>query len=154
MADEFIIFTGTANSRLAVNVAREVGVQLGARAVERFPDGEISMRLDEPVRGREVFIVQPTSPPVNEHLVELLAFADACRFWGITENTREFRGSYNYSETIVEGLSAHDLRDIKPHTALPWAYINPPRIPLHKRTFPTAIRTKDGVRELAGWTSY
>jgi ribose-phosphate pyrophosphokinase len=79
MADEFIIFTGTANSRLAVNVAREVGVQLGARAVERFPDGEISVRLDEPARGREVFIVQPTSPPVNEHLVELLAFADACR---------------------------------------------------------------------------
>ena len=62
-----------------MNVAREVGVQLGARAVERFPDGEISVRLDEPVRGREVFIVQPTSPPVNEHLVELLAFADACR---------------------------------------------------------------------------
>ena len=79
MADEFIIFTGTANSRLAVNVAREVGVQLGARAVERFPDGEISVRLDEPARGREVFIVQPTSPPVNEHLVELMAFADACR---------------------------------------------------------------------------
>ena len=79
MADEFIIFTGTANSRLAVNVAREVGVQLGARAVERFPDGEISVWLDEPVRGREVFIVQPTSPPVNEYLVELLAFTDACR---------------------------------------------------------------------------
>ena len=79
MADEFIIFTGTANSRLAVNVAREVGVQLGARAVERFPDGEISVQLDEPVRGREVFIVQPTAPPVNDHLVELLAFADACR---------------------------------------------------------------------------
>src|SRR5262249_56563101 len=79
MADEFIIFTGTANSRLAASVAREVGVQLGACAVERFPDGEISVRLDEPVRGREIFIVQPTSPPVNEHLVELLAFADACR---------------------------------------------------------------------------
>src|SRR5262252_2419545 len=79
MAEEFTIFTGTANSRLAANVAGELGVQLGARAVERFPDGETSVRLDEPVRGREVFIVQPTSPPVNEHLVELLAFADACR---------------------------------------------------------------------------
>ncbi len=52
---------------------------LGACAVERFPDGELSVRLDEPVRGREVFVVQPTGPPVNEHLVELLAFADACR---------------------------------------------------------------------------
>jgi ribose-phosphate pyrophosphokinase len=48
-----------------MRIAREVGVQLGACAVERFPDGEISLRLDEPVRGREVFIVQPTSPPVD-----------------------------------------------------------------------------------------
>jgi ribose-phosphate pyrophosphokinase len=78
MADEFTIFTGTANSRLAENVAREVGVRLGARAVERFPDGEISVLLEEPARGREVFIIQPTLPPVDRHLVELLAFADAC----------------------------------------------------------------------------
>jgi ribose-phosphate pyrophosphokinase len=79
MADPFTIFTGTANNRLAASVAREVGVGLGVCAVERFPDGEISVRLDEPVRGREVFILQPTSPPVDKHLVELLAFADACR---------------------------------------------------------------------------
>jgi ribose-phosphate pyrophosphokinase len=79
MADECIIFTGTANERLAASVAREAGVRLGACSVERFPDGEISVRLDEPVRGHEVFIVQPTSPPVDKHLVEMLAFADACR---------------------------------------------------------------------------
>src|SRR5829696_2790002 len=79
MAEGFVIFAGTANAELAAGVARELGVQLGACAVERFPDGEMSVRLDEPVRSREVFVVQPTSPPVNEHLVELLAFADACR---------------------------------------------------------------------------
>ncbi len=79
MIDEFVIFAGTANAELAASVARELGVQLGACAIERFPDGETSVRLDEPVRGREVFIVQPTSPPVNDHLVELLAFADSCR---------------------------------------------------------------------------
>jgi ribose-phosphate pyrophosphokinase len=79
MTEDFIIFAGTANPELAANVARELGVRLGACAVERFPDGETSVRLDEPVRGREVFVVQPTSPPVNEHLFELLAFADACR---------------------------------------------------------------------------
>lgn len=73
------IFAGTANPELAESVARELGARLGACAVERFPDGETSVRLDEPVRGREVFIVQPTGPPVNDHLVELLAFADACR---------------------------------------------------------------------------
>jgi ribose-phosphate pyrophosphokinase len=79
MAEDFIIFAGTANPELAAGVARELGVPLGACAVERFPDGELSVRLDEPVRGREVFVVQPTGPPVNEHLIELLAFADACR---------------------------------------------------------------------------
>jgi ribose-phosphate pyrophosphokinase len=79
MADGFIIFAGTANAELAASVARELGVRLGACEVEQFPDGETSVRLDEPVRGREVFIVQPTSPPVNDHLAELLAFADACR---------------------------------------------------------------------------
>jgi ribose-phosphate pyrophosphokinase len=79
MNDDFIVFAGTANAELAASIARELGVELGACAVERFPDGETSVRLDEPVRGREVFIVQPTVPPVNDHLVELLAFADGCR---------------------------------------------------------------------------
>src|SRR5438045_6843427 len=79
MTDALTIFAGTANPDLARKVARELGVQLGACQVERFPDGETSVRLYEPVRGREVFIVQPTAPPVNDHLAELLAFADACR---------------------------------------------------------------------------
>src|SRR5437868_14016184 len=79
MTGDFVIFAGTANRELAASVARELGVTIGACVVERFPDGETSVRLDEPVRGREVFIVQPTAPPVNDHLFELLAFADACR---------------------------------------------------------------------------
>src|ERR671939_5546 len=79
MTDAATIFAGTANPDLARGVARELGVRLGACAVERFPDGEVSVRLEESVRGREVFVVQPTSPPVNENLFELLAFADACR---------------------------------------------------------------------------
>jgi ribose-phosphate pyrophosphokinase len=79
MTDDFVIFAGTANAELAAKIARELGVRLGACAVGRFPDGETFVSLDEPVRGREVFVVQPTSPPVNDHLVELLAFADACR---------------------------------------------------------------------------
>jgi ribose-phosphate pyrophosphokinase len=79
MTDALMIFAGTANPDLARSIARELGVPLGACQVERFPDGETSVRLDEPVRGREVFVVQPTAPPVNDHLFELLAFADACR---------------------------------------------------------------------------
>lgn len=79
MTEHFTIFSGTANPDLAIAIANQLGVRLGACAVQRFPDGEISVRLNEPVRGREVFILQPTSPPVNDHLIELLAFADACR---------------------------------------------------------------------------
>lgn len=79
MHDDFTIFAGRANVALATSVAVEMGARLGACSVERFPDGELSVRLDEPVRGRKVFIIQPTSPPVNDHLIELLAFADACR---------------------------------------------------------------------------
>ncbi|MEW6735215.1 MAG: ribose-phosphate diphosphokinase [Acidobacteriota bacterium] len=79
MAEDFTIFAGTANPNLATAIARELGARLGSCNIEKFPDGEISIRLDESVRKREVFIVQPTSPPVNDHLIELLAFADACR---------------------------------------------------------------------------
>ncbi|HEU0180530.1 MAG TPA: ribose-phosphate pyrophosphokinase [Blastocatellia bacterium] len=79
MHDDFTIFAGRANVALATSVAVEMGARLGACSVEHFPDGELSVRLDEPVRGRRVFIIQPTSPPVNDHLIELLAFADACR---------------------------------------------------------------------------
>jgi ribose-phosphate pyrophosphokinase len=79
MGDGFTIFAGTANPDLAAAVAAGLGARPGACSVERFPDGEVSVRLEESVRGREVFVVQPTGPPVNDHLVELLAFADACR---------------------------------------------------------------------------
>jgi ribose-phosphate pyrophosphokinase len=76
---DYGIFAVSATPELASAVAHELGLRLGACAVERFPDGETWVGLDEPVRGRDVFILQSTSPPVNESLVELLAFADACR---------------------------------------------------------------------------
>jgi ribose-phosphate pyrophosphokinase len=79
MTGEFFIFDGTANSELAFAIARELGVGLSPSIVERFPDSEVSVRLTGSIRRKEVFIVQPTSPPVNEHLVELIAFVDACR---------------------------------------------------------------------------
>ncbi len=75
----FILFSGSSNVPLAESVAQILEVSLGACTLERFPDGELDVRLDEPVRGREVFVLQSTSPPVNDHLVELLALADACR---------------------------------------------------------------------------
>ncbi|MGH9161860.1 MAG: ribose-phosphate diphosphokinase [Vicinamibacteraceae bacterium] len=79
MVNELSIFSGTSNPQLAAAVAQALGVPLGSAVVDRFPDGEVTVQLEEPVRRKDVFIIQPTSPPVNDHLVELLAFADACR---------------------------------------------------------------------------
>ncbi|MGA6826209.1 ribose-phosphate diphosphokinase [Nitrospira sp. NS4] len=79
MAKEYVIFSGTANPDLAAAIAADLGMFPGACAIERFPDGETSVQLLESVRRKEVFLVQPLSPPVNDHLVELLALADACR---------------------------------------------------------------------------
>jgi ribose-phosphate pyrophosphokinase len=78
-ARPFVLFAGTAHPALAADIARHLGIGLGACRVERFPDGEIAADLEQSVRGRDVFIVQPTSPPVNDHLVELIVIADACR---------------------------------------------------------------------------
>jgi ribose-phosphate pyrophosphokinase len=77
--NEPAIFAGSAHPTLAAAIARELGLPLSTCTVERFPDGELLVELQESVRGREVFLVQPTCPPVNDHLMELLAFSDACR---------------------------------------------------------------------------
>jgi len=76
---EFVLFCGTANPALGRSIANAVGLRLGRSQVERFPDGEVSVRLDESVRRKEVFILQPTAPPVDQNLFELLCFADAAR---------------------------------------------------------------------------
>jgi ribose-phosphate pyrophosphokinase len=77
--EAFVLFAGTANTDLAAAVAHTLGVRLGNCRSERFPDGEIAVQLLEPVRHKTVFLLQSTSPPVNDHLIELLALTDACR---------------------------------------------------------------------------
>jgi ribose-phosphate pyrophosphokinase len=73
------LFAGNANPALAQDIARHLMVPLGRAYVGRFSDGEVNLELMENVRGRDVFIVQPTCPPVNDNLMELLIMADACR---------------------------------------------------------------------------
>jgi ribose-phosphate pyrophosphokinase len=73
------VFSGNANMPLAYEIARHLTVPLGRASVGRFSDGEITVELMENVRGRDVFIVQPTCPPTNEHIMELLVMVDACR---------------------------------------------------------------------------
>lgn len=73
------LFTGNANPELAQEIADYLGVHIGEAKVKRFSDGEISVAIDESVRGVDVFVVQPTCPPVNDHLMELLIMMDAFR---------------------------------------------------------------------------
>ncbi|MDA8440815.1 MAG: ribose-phosphate diphosphokinase [Peptococcaceae bacterium] len=73
------IFSGNSNPSLASEIAEYLGVQLGAAKVRRFSDGEIAIAIDESVRGADVFVIQPTSSPVNDNIMELLIMIDALR---------------------------------------------------------------------------
>ncbi|KAL0739719.1 hypothetical protein Bca4012_081232 [Brassica carinata] len=73
------IFSGTANPSLAQEISCYLGLELGKIKIKRFADGEIYVQLQESVRGCDVFLVQPTCPPANENLMELLVMIDACR---------------------------------------------------------------------------
>lgn len=74
--DHLKIFAGNANIALAKDICDYLSIPLGNAYVGRFPDGEIDLKVNEDVRGADVFLVQPTCPPVNENLVELLVFID------------------------------------------------------------------------------
>src|SRR5579875_2753971 len=76
---ELKIFTGNANPELAHEIADHIGVAVGDCTVRRFKDGEVRISIGESVRGSNVFIIQPTSAPVNEHLMELLIMIDALK---------------------------------------------------------------------------
>ena len=71
------VFSGRANVPLAEKIAQCLGDPLGKITLQNFPDGEIWCRIEEDVRGRDVFVVQPTCPPVNENLMELLIMLDS-----------------------------------------------------------------------------
>jgi ribose-phosphate pyrophosphokinase len=81
------VLGGPAHPLLARAVAEHAGVPLGACELQRFPDGELHVQVEESVRGHDVYIVQPTSPPVEEHLLALLLMADACRRAGAARLT-------------------------------------------------------------------
>jgi len=75
----FTLFSGNAHPRLAADIAYHLGIPLGRINVGRFSDGEVSVEILENVRGHDVVVVQPTCPPTNENLMELLVIADACK---------------------------------------------------------------------------
>ncbi|HET6264856.1 MAG TPA: ribose-phosphate pyrophosphokinase [Usitatibacter sp.] len=77
--DNLMVFTGSANPKLAQRVAKHLNVQLGKATVSKFSDGEIMVELLENVRGKDVFILQSTCAPTNDHLMELMIMSDALR---------------------------------------------------------------------------
>src|SRR6476469_8541749 len=77
---ELKVFTGSANRDLAELICKYIGVPLGQATISSFPDGETYVMIEENVRGRDVFLIQPTSPPTNQHLMELLIMVDAARW--------------------------------------------------------------------------
>jgi ribose-phosphate pyrophosphokinase len=78
-SEALALFTGNANPALAHDIARHLRLPVGRASVGRFSDGEVNIEIMDNVRGRDVFIVQPTCPPANDHLMELLVMIDACR---------------------------------------------------------------------------
>ena len=76
---ELKIFSGRANPELARNVCNELHLAPGAITLGKFPDGENFCKIEEDVRGRDVYLVQPTCPPVNDNLIELMIMMDSCK---------------------------------------------------------------------------
>ena len=110
------ILAGSANLSLAEKIARNLNLQLVQRVLERFPDGELHIELQESVRGHEVYLVQSTSPSVDEHLFELFLMADACRragalhltavipYFGYARQDRRARGREPLGVRLVADL--------------------------------------------------
>jgi ribose-phosphate pyrophosphokinase len=76
---EMKVFSGSANRELAQRICACIGTPLGQATISSFPDGETYVKIEENIRGRDVFIIQPTCPPTNQHLMELLIMVDAAR---------------------------------------------------------------------------
>ena len=110
------LFTGNSNPELAQEIADYLGVKLGAAEVKHFSDGEISLIIDESVRGSDAYIIQPTCTPVNDNLMELLIMIDALRrasakritavlpYYGYARQDRKSRGREPITAKLVANL--------------------------------------------------
>ena len=112
----FKIFSGSANRALAEEICKHIGVSLGEARIQRFADGEVYFQLLENVRGADVFVVQPTCNPVDQHLVELLIMIDALKrasagritvvvpYYGYARQDRKDRSRVAISSKLVADL--------------------------------------------------
>ena len=114
--EEIKIFSGTGNRPLAEAMADVAGVPLSRATILRFPDGEQYVKIEEDIRGRDVFIIQPTSPPTDENLMQLLIFIDCARrasagritavipYFGYARQDRKDEGRVPISAKLVANI--------------------------------------------------
>ena len=110
------IFSGTSNAPLAGSICQYIGIELGKSTIRPFPDGETFVKIEENVRGEDVFIVQSTSPPTNHHLMEMFIMIDAVRrasaaritavlpFYGYARQDRKDRPRVPITAKLVANL--------------------------------------------------
>jgi len=110
------LFSGTSNPELAAEIAAYLGVPDGPRVIKRFADGELYIQIQESIRGCDVFLIQPTCAPVNDHLMELLIMVDACRrasarqitavipYYGYARADRKTAGRESINAKLVANL--------------------------------------------------
>jgi ribose-phosphate pyrophosphokinase len=136
------VFSGTSNPDLARGIAAYLDLSLGAISVFRYADGEIGVRIEESVRGEDVFIVQPTCPPASETLMELLVIIDAVRrasaaritavmpYFGYARQDRKIRPREPISAKLVANLlttaGAHRVLTVDLHAGQVWGFFDIP----------------------------
>ncbi len=110
------VFSGRANPDLALRMCEYLGLSLGRLAIGNFPDGEISCKIEQDVRGRDVFLIQPTCPPVNENLMELLIMIECFKrasadritavipYYGYARQDRKDEGRVPITAKLVANL--------------------------------------------------
>src|SRR5207253_1621747 len=144
--DKFKIFSGTANERLADDVCEFLGLTRNQAQVTRFKDGEAYVQIQENVRGADVFVIQPTSRPVDEHLMELLLMIDALKrasarritavvpYYGYSRQDRKDKPRAPISAKLVADLLTTAGADraliIDPHAPQIQGFFNTPVDPL------------------------
>lgn len=133
MYEHLTILSGRANPELAREITAYLGIGLGHVEVGNFPDGEISVKLNQNIRGCDVFLIQPTCPPVNENLFELLILIDACRrasaaritavipYFGYARQDRKDSGRVPITSKLIANLivqaGAHRVLTMDLHAA-------------------------------------
>ncbi|MCK6458276.1 MAG: ribose-phosphate pyrophosphokinase [Planctomycetes bacterium] len=116
MANSMKVFSGTANRPLAERMCEHLNIRLGEASVTRFPDGEVRVKIEEDVRGADVFVLQPTCPPVNDNLMELVLLIDAFKrasaeritavvpYFGYARQDRKDEGRVPISAKLVSNM--------------------------------------------------